>query len=453
MNSNVSRVLALTALGATGVLVASLSAPVDAAAFSKIGGSLGQAQRDFRVFNNFTDVTANNNTVAQTMFPGQLGAVLAIWKGHTEWASDPYAGTGAGDGLANNPVLGNSGANFDNTFQGTASGIGTINDNVHSELIGNQGNTLAYTETPIGDGWRIRYLSKWVWQDGPGSVSGGIDIQGVATHEIGHSLGLGHSTVSGATMSAFISGTGAGQRSTEADDVAGVQSIYGVKSATKPHISGLSGSTTGGGTLVISGSNFSATGNEVWFTRQGNLGNPQKVLNLNSNGTSISVVVPTTATDGVVLVKKSGGTGGAFLSNAWPIDIGSSAMQGEGFTELHPGLGTAAGAIPFLSGGGDLTPGSGSFWIEVNALQPAAAGLMLVSLSQGSLPFKGGTLYASPVAAGFAFNTEATGQLVLEGALPAGTASGLSLVLQAWFADADGPQGAVATNGLLLDVP
>jgi hypothetical protein len=453
MNPIITRALALTALGTAGILVASLSAPVDAAAFSKIGGSLGQGQRDFRVFNNFTDASANNNTVGQTMFPGQLGAVLAIWKGHTEWSSEPWAGTGAGDGLASNPVLGSGGANFDNNFQGTAAGVGTTNDNVHSELIGDQGNTLAFTETPISDGWRIRYLSKWVWQDGPGSVSGGIDIQGVATHEIGHTLGLGHSTVGGATMSAFISGTGQAQRSIEADDVAGVQSVYGVKSATKPHIAGLSGSKTGGGTLVISGSNFAATANEVWFTRQGNLGNPQKVLNLNSNGTTISVVVPTTATDGTVLVKKGGGTGGAFLSNSWPIDIGSSATQGEGFTELHPGLGTAAGAIPYLTGGGDLTPGSGSFWIEVDAVQAAAPGVLLVSLTQADVPFKGGTLYAWPAPASVAFTTETTGQLVIEGALPAGTASGLSLVLQAWFADADGPQGAVASNGLLLDVP
>ncbi|HEX5009759.1 MAG TPA: matrixin family metalloprotease [Planctomycetota bacterium] len=453
MKTIVSRGLALTALGVSGVLVASLSAPVDAAAFTKIGGSLGQGQRDFRVFNNFTDASANNNTVAQTVFPGQLGAVLAIWKGHTEWASDPWAGTGAGDGATSNPVLGSGGANFDNNFQGTATSIGTTNDNVHSELAGSQGSTLAFTETPISDGWRIRYLSSWVWQDGPGPSSGGIDIQGVATHEIGHTLGLGHTSVSGATMTPFISGAGNQQRSIEADDINGIKSIYGAKSATKPHIASLSGSKTVGGTLVITGSNFAATSNEVWFTRQGNLGNPQKVFNLGSNGTKISVVVPAGATDGTVMVKKGGGTGGAFLSNSWPIDIGSSATQGEGFTELHPGLGTAAGAVPYLTGGGDLTPGSGSFWIEVDALQPAAAGVMLVSLSQGSATFKGGTLYASPVDASFAFGTAETGQLILEGALPASTASGISFVLQAWFSDADGPQGAVATNGLLLDVP
>jgi Matrixin len=453
MNRCIARVSALAGLGLTGVLVASLSAPVDTAAFTTIGGSLGLGQRDFRVFNNFTDVSANNNTIAQPQFPGKTGAVLAIWKGHTEWASEPHAGTGLGDGVASNPVLGSGGANFDNTFQGTHTSVGTTNDNVHSELGGSQGNTLAFTETPISDGWRIRYIATWTWQDGPAGVSGGIDIQGVATHEIGHALGLGHTGVSGSTMTAFISGAGVSQRSIENDDVNGVRAVYGVKSATKPHIGGLSGSTTPGGTLTITGTNFAAVANEVWFTRQGNFGNAQKVLNLSSNGTIINVVVPATATDGEVLVKKGGVGGGAGLSNAWPIDIGSSATFGEGFTELHPGVGTSDGAMPYLTGGGDLTPQSGAFWIEIDALQPAAAGVLLLSLDQADVPFKGGTLYASPVAAGLSFGTDAAAQLTLEGTLPSASLSGLSLVLQAWFSDAGGPQGAVATNGLLLEIP
>jgi len=70
--------LATAGLLGAGLGVAALSAPVETAAFNPLGGSLGQGQRDFRVDNNFTDATANNNVTAQTMFPGQLGAVLAV---------------------------------------------------------------------------------------------------------------------------------------------------------------------------------------------------------------------------------------------------------------------------------------------------------------------------------------------------------------------------------------
>jgi len=455
MKCSLLRCAALLAVCAAGASVASLSAPADAAAFTKIGGNLSLSQRDFRVFNNFSDATANNNTATIPNFPGQSGAVLAIWKGHAEWGSEPRGGTGVGDGLASNPVIGSGAANFDNVFGGTHTATGTINDNVHSEQTGSSGSTLAYTQTPISDGWRIRYYSTWTWHDGPGSISGGMDLQGVSTHEIGHTLGLGHTTVGGSTMLAFISGTGGGARSIESDDIGGVQSIYGAKSSTKPHIGDLSGSKTPGGTLTITGSGFTTTGNDVWFTRQGNLGNPEKVLNVSSTGggTVINVVVPATATDGDVLVKNGSGSSHSNLSNAWPIDIGSAATAGSGFTELHPGLGTATGAVPYLSGGGDLLPG-GVFWIEIDSLQPGAPGVLFVSFAQAALPFKGGTLYAYPAAAEFAFVTDTGSQLLLEGSLPAGgMPSGVTLVLQAWFADAAGPQGAVATNGLQLDLP
>jgi peptidoglycan hydrolase-like protein with peptidoglycan-binding domain/acylphosphatase len=52
----------------------------------------------------------------------------------------------------------------------------------------------------------------------------GIDLVTVAAHEFGHSLGLDHSAVSGALMFAFYGGA---HRNLEADDIAGIQSIYG----------------------------------------------------------------------------------------------------------------------------------------------------------------------------------------------------------------------------------
>jgi hypothetical protein len=339
-----NRILAAAGLLGSAALVASLSAPADTAAFTTIGGTLGTAQRDFRVFDNFTDTQAHNNTVPQSGFPGHTGAVMAIWKGHVEWASEPYAGTGEGDGVTTNPILGSGGGNFDSTFQGLATVTGGTNDNIHSELSGSSGGVLAFTETPISDGWRIRYYSSWTWQDGPGTVSSGIDLQGVACHEFGHALGLGHTGTSGATMFASISGTGTAQRSIESDDIAGVQSLYGVKSATKPHIGSISGSLQIGETLTITGSNFSTTGNEVWFTELNGDGVPVKVTGVASTGggTQIQVTIPSGVQDGDVLVKGSG-TGGATLSNAWPIDVGAPAGDPPFVSGVSPNSGPAGG--------------------------------------------------------------------------------------------------------------
>jgi hypothetical protein len=54
------------------------------------------------------------------------------------------------------------------------------------------------------------------------------DILGAAIHEIGHSLGLGHSAIDGANMfPVFRRHTGPGSGWLHPDDIAGIQAIYG----------------------------------------------------------------------------------------------------------------------------------------------------------------------------------------------------------------------------------
>jgi hypothetical protein len=206
-------------------------------------------------------------------------------------------------------------------WSGASLGVGTTNDNVVSHGSGCSSGVLAFTETPISDGWRIIFCSQWNWDDGPSTAISGIDIQGVMCHEYGHALGLGHSNINGATMFPSISGTGVSARSIEADDIAGVQFIYGVAAANKPRITNLVVSL---GSISITGQNFAASGNEVWFTNANptNSGSyPVVVLTgVTSNGTSIVVSPPANAGSGDVIVRTPG-SAHSNVSNAWPADL------------------------------------------------------------------------------------------------------------------------------------
>jgi hypothetical protein len=302
--------------------LAALLLPTDTNAFDLNGSSLSiQSQRDVRIFNNFSDSTATDNMQTHPMFPGYVGAEMAIWKACIEWGSTLH-GDGSGDSTQPND-LGSGGANFDVSWQGNATGVGDTNGNIHSELPGNGGGVYAFAEGPYSNGWRVRYYQNpWIWEDGPGALPGGrVDLQGIATHEYGHCLGLGHSGNGNATMFASTSQAGSiNQRSIGTDDSLGVQAIYGVAAVDKVRVIDVERI---GNMVEVTGANFSATGNEVWFTQSGTGGDgtPVKAFNVSSTagGTSLTVAIPAGAGPGDLLVRRIG-NGGDDLSNAWPFD-------------------------------------------------------------------------------------------------------------------------------------
>ena len=263
---------------------------------------------------------------------------MSIWKGATEWASRPH-GNGGGDPVQ--ATVGDGDANFDFFFAGAATSGGNSNQNIVSVLNSCGGGTLAYVLSPISDGWTMKFCDEWTWNDGPSTINNShFDIQGVACHEFGHSLGLGHSSSGAATMFGSIGGGSEAERSINGDDMAGVQCIYGAVSASKCEITSIV-VDQGAGTVTISGDNFSSTGNEVWWTRADptSPGSAPQLrttgVSSSGGGTSITVSIPGNAGSGDIAVKASG-SAASVLSNSWPIDLGPGGLDPLTMTGVSP---------------------------------------------------------------------------------------------------------------------
>ncbi len=358
------------------------------------GSPLGLSQRDFRVFNNFSSPAANDNQTPHPSFPGHQGAVMAIWKGAVEWGSIAH-GDGSGD--PTQPIIGSGGANFDASFQGETTGPGNTNGNVHSAISGSFGGMLSFTETPAGDGWRVRYYDVWNWSDGPDvPVGNEYDLQGFACRAHGFALGLGSSSDQGATMfptaATSSNSVGTNKRSISDSDIAALQSLYGVMSPTKPVITGL---TIAGSQMKVHGQNFSAKGNVVWFTQAGSNASAAllKADPADSDGFCIEVTIPASAGPGDVLVRRPG-SGLDNLSNAWPTDLADIQSCGVPVTYCTS-MANSAGNGATVTSIGSPSLSTNQFTLAAVGLPPNTPGLFFYAPNQNNVPFGDGVLCVS----------------------------------------------------------
>ena len=367
-------------------LAAVMLTPDISSAFLKFNWSLNLNQRTVRLFNNFTAGGANNNAIPDPQFPGKVGADLSIWKAIVEWGSESH-GDGSGDPTQGN--LGDGGANFDAHFVGNATSAGVFT-NVMSQITGCSGGVFAFQQGG-GSGWRIRFYECWFWADGPGFIGGGnADLQGIGVHEYGHALGLGHSGVGGATMFASTSTGVVGTRSIHADDIAGLQCKYGVKSPTKPHIDSITG---GGNSVTITGTNLPANC-EVWFPRADpsapNTTLSLKVGGLTSNGTTVNLAFPAGAGPGDVLVRNTSSSAGSALSNAFPFEP-TACPPPLFYCTAKAGL--VCGTPAMSTFGVQSAAATNGFFILGGPARSNKSGILLYT-DQGAnaAPFNGGTL-------------------------------------------------------------
>jgi hypothetical protein len=129
------------------------------------------------------------------------------------------------------------------------------------------------------------YGQTYVWWDGTGALietdtvfytggytflaggiacaGGALYLQDAATHELGHALGLGHSSVSTASMNPYMNACTTSFRTLDADDLAGVESLYPAGGVSNSAPSVTITSPAGGSTFTESSAiTFSGTSSD-----------------------------------------------------------------------------------------------------------------------------------------------------------------------------------------------
>ncbi len=138
-------------------------------------------------------------------------------------------------------------------FAGSSTQNTTTNDATNLVVFRNasNGNAIATTywwstSSGIIDADIVFWDAAFRFFAGSAGCAAGFYIEDIATHEFGHALGLGHSTQAGATMYPSTSSCNMNNRTLEADDIAGVLSLYPAHSTPPSAPTGLRTVSVGG---------------------------------------------------------------------------------------------------------------------------------------------------------------------------------------------------------------
>jgi YVTN family beta-propeller protein len=137
------------------------------------------------------------------------------------------------------------------------------------------------------------------------------------------------------------------------------------------------------------------------------------------------------------------------------LDAGSDPTDASSIPTQWTNLGSALTGLhgtPQILGKGPLVA-NGTISFGFAHMLENAPMILIMGLSEISLPFKGGTLVPAPDVLVVGLSTNGFGTLELAGTLPAFVPSGLTLVLQGWVVDPAGPQGFSATDGITATAP
>lgn len=140
-----------------------------------------------------------------------------------------------------------SGSSFRYQYGGRASDTATAYDNRNVIMFRNtsNGSTIATTYSWWSSTNELLDSDIVFWDggfrfftgsSGCGSVSNAVYIEDVAAHELGHALGLNHSTITDATMYPSMGYCSMLPRTLAADDIAGAKALYPTVSNTAPSV-------------------------------------------------------------------------------------------------------------------------------------------------------------------------------------------------------------------------
>jgi MYXO-CTERM domain-containing protein len=178
---------------------------------------------DYPVWGNDTITWRMDNSGAQTLTP--VSTIEAIFiDSYDEWVENSCTGfqhnyLGQTSGQPGNT---SNGQTFHSFAQQWAFQWGDVNSTLGVTFgVWNTWPSVEFSEADV-----IYNEAAFTWVDGAPSAWGNeADLQSVATHEFGHSLGLGHSNAQDATMWPSVL-PGTQSRTLATDDINGVCSLY-----------------------------------------------------------------------------------------------------------------------------------------------------------------------------------------------------------------------------------
>jgi Kelch motif len=146
---------------------------------------------------------------------------------------------------------------------------------------------------------------------------------------------------------------------------------------------------------------------------------------------------------------------------SYSLEVVANGIASDPVNFTTPGLGvwaslggglTGGSGVPALTGSGSQLAGEAAE-IDLASASPSSAALLLVGVTNGSVPFKGGTLVPVPFMGTVPAVTDGSGGIALPFTWPTGVPAATDLYYQYVVADAGAPQGFAISTALRSTSP